>query len=405
MKFPFTQVAPLLDTLLKHGFAAYVVGGAVRDYLLHRPIHDIDLATSARPEEVMSLFNRTVPTGVQHGTVTVIEHGRGYEVTTFRSESGYDDFRHPNRVQFETSLEKDLMRRDFTINALAMDRAGRIIDLYGGREDMSLRRIRMVGKVEERILEDPLRIMRGIRFVAELGFSLGTAEQSSFSAHARLLEKISIERIDQEMTKLLAGPSVNEAIRLLFQTGCIYALPLLSRAAFPSGSEAVNYSLLKTDAERWTAFLLTLDITDAAPFAKAWKWSRSREQEVRFLQKYDNIRRCAAWRRTTVYRAGVDRALAVERLQTALGRLDPADLDQALEGIRQIWTDCPIHARNELAVNGKHLLNWSKARPGPWMAKALETIETHIVNGDIPNEQGAIEAWFRTWRGRQEKLY
>jgi tRNA nucleotidyltransferase/poly(A) polymerase len=137
MHFPFAEAVPIMDRLTGHGYKAYVVGGAVRDYLLERPVHDVDIATSARPDQVIGLFKRTIPTGVQHGTVTVMVHGCPYEVTTFRSESGYSDFRHPNTVQFESTLEKDLMRRDFTINALAMDRTGAIIDLFGGREDMN----------------------------------------------------------------------------------------------------------------------------------------------------------------------------------------------------------------------------------------------------------------------------
>jgi tRNA nucleotidyltransferase (CCA-adding enzyme) len=121
VNFPFKQAACILDQLISHGFEAYVVGGAVRDYLLDRPIHDIDVATSAHPADVVSLFKRTIPVGVQHGTVAVLSGGKPFEVTTFRSETGYDDFRHPNKVDFVLTLDQDLMRRDFTINALAMD--------------------------------------------------------------------------------------------------------------------------------------------------------------------------------------------------------------------------------------------------------------------------------------------
>lgn len=402
LSFPFTKATAVLDTLMTHGFEAYVVGGAVRDYLLGRPVHDIDIATSAHPADVVALFKRTVPIGIEHGTVAVLSGGASFEVTTYRSESGYDDYRHPNQVVFETSLKKDLMRRDFTINALAMDQAGRVIDLFGGRADLAGRLIRTVGSPGERISEDPLRMMRGIRFASELGFALGQAEREAFKNRAALLRKISVERIDQEMTKLLAGQAVNEAIGLLFETGCIGALPFLEQAADRTILEKVHFSLLKTDAERWAAFLTALRIYDVHAFARAWNWSRSREKDVSALQKYDAVRKRDGWNPVRVYYAGRELARAVERLQAAFGRTDRSALEAMERNIDRLWQGCRIHRRGELAVTGNDLLKWSSERPGPWLSEALAALEKQVVTGSVANETEEIESWFKEWQ-RQRK--
>jgi tRNA nucleotidyltransferase (CCA-adding enzyme) len=393
MHFPFTEAAPIMDRLMKHGCEAYVVGGAVRDYLLGRPVHDVDIATAAHPDQVISLFRRTIPTGVKHGTVTVISQRHTYEVTTFRSESGYSDFRHPNHVRFESSLNKDLMRRDFTINALAMDRTGAIIDLFGGRKDMDEKRIRMVGTPEERIHEDPLRIMRGIRFVSELEFTLGDRERAAFQSQADLLKKISVERLDQEMTRLLAGPAANRAIGLLFSTGCFRALPLLQEADVPDSS--VAYSLLDGDAERWAAFLNSIGIGNVAAFARAWKWSGKRKKSVAAILAFGEIRRAGRWDRMSVYQAGIQCAGSVERFLTAGGTFSQNTLENRLKAVSNLWSGLPIHSRSELVVTGRDMIRWSGKSPGPWLAEVIRALEEAVVEGMVRNRTEAIQTWFR----------
>lgn len=405
MNFPFEKAAAILDKLTENGFEAYVVGGAVRDYLLGRPVHDVDITTSAHPDEIMALFKRTIPIGIQHGTVAVIYNGRTYEVTTFRSESGYDDFRHPNQVSFESSLKKDLMRRDFTINALAMDRTGQVIDLFGGQDDMKKRRLRTVGCAAERIAEDPLRMMRGIRFVAELDFSLGGAERLAFSNNFALLKKISIERIDQEMNKLLAGSAATDAIRLLFDTGCIYVLPCLNHASADQRLFSVRFSVLTSDAERWAAFLETLGIRYMSGFAQAWRWPVSRRKDVGRLLQYDGNYAQFSWGRLSVYDAGPELAKAVERLETALGKAETDSLKQREHRIDDLWRSCPVKSRRELAATGHELIKWSGQKPGPWLSEAIAALEKKVVTGEVPNELGGIESWFRVWQGEQKKQY
>ena len=195
----------ILNTFRQAGFEAYVVGGCVRDTLLGRTPGDWDICTSALPEETKGLFPKTVDTGIKHGTVTVLMEGESYEVTTFRQDGAYLDCRKPETVTFVRSLREDLRRRDFTVNAMAMDGEGKIYDPFGGREDLKKGLLRAVGDGEQRFREDALRILRGLRFSAQLGFSIEEETARAMENTRHLLKKISGERVYQELCKLLMG--------------------------------------------------------------------------------------------------------------------------------------------------------------------------------------------------------
>ena len=186
------DVRHIINKLADEGYEAYAVGGCVRDSVIGRVPDDWDITTSARPEDVKRIFRRTVDTGIEHGTVTVMIGREGYEVTTFRIDGEYKDSRHPENVEFTASLKEDLKRRDFTINAMAMDEHGAITDLFGGREDLSRRAIRCVGEPETRFREDALRMLRAYRFAAQLGFSLDAQTQAAIRRCAPLLSLIHI---------------------------------------------------------------------------------------------------------------------------------------------------------------------------------------------------------------------
>lgn len=199
------HVALIIDTLEKAGFEAYAVGGCVRDTILGRKPEDWDITTSARPEQVKGLFRRTVDTGIQHGTVTVLLGKCGYEVTTYRVDGEYEDARHPKEVAFTASLTEDLKRRDFTINAMAYSPKAGIIDEFEGMEDLKKGRIRCVGSAGERFEEDALRILRAVRFSAQLGFVIEEETAAAVRELAGRLSLISMERIRTELDKLLCS--------------------------------------------------------------------------------------------------------------------------------------------------------------------------------------------------------
>lgn len=208
----------ILHTLEKAGYEAYVVGGCVRDSILGRSPDDWDITTSAKPEEVKALFRRTVDTGLIHGTVTVMLDKEGFEVTTYRVDGEYEDGRHPKEVSFTASLEEDLKRRDFTMNAMAYNPKRGLVDLFGGVQDMENRIVRCVGNPMERFTEDALRILRAVRFSAQLGFSIEEETLKAISALAPNLKYVSAERIQVELLKLLVSPHP-DYLRTAYEAG------------------------------------------------------------------------------------------------------------------------------------------------------------------------------------------
>ncbi len=202
---PPKYVIHILNTLERSGYEARLVGGCVRDTLLHRRPNDWDVATAAAPEAVTELFERTVPTGIRHGTVTVLYGGSACEVTTYRVEGAYSDHRRPDSVRFTSRLEEDLSRRDFTINAMAMDASLALTDPFGGREDLSRRLIRCVGDSHERFTEDALRMLRAVRFAAQLDFALDSAALEAIAGCAPLCSALSPERVAAELRAVLAS--------------------------------------------------------------------------------------------------------------------------------------------------------------------------------------------------------
>lgn len=193
----------ILSVLQQHGYQAWYVGGCVRDTLLGRPINDWDITTSALPEQIMACFDRCIPTGIAHGTVTVLYEGGSAEVTTFRADGDYLDGRHPAQVRFVSALEDDLSRRDFTVNAMAMDQTGQIFDPMDGRKDLERKLLRCVGEPETRFREDALRMLRAIRFSAQLQFTIGETTLQAIETCAPLCEKLSAERVRDEVEKTL----------------------------------------------------------------------------------------------------------------------------------------------------------------------------------------------------------
>lgn len=212
------DVQKIVNRLYDHGYEAYAVGGCVRDMILGRVPEDWDITTSAMPEETKELFQRTFDTGIEHGTITVLLNGVGYEVTTYRIDGKYEDSRHPSEVAFTRNLKEDLLRRDFTMNAMAYNEREGLVDIFGGVKDIKEKRICCVGDARARLKEDALRILRGIRFSAQLGFEIEEETKQGIRELAENLAFISGERIQVEMIKLLVSPHP-EYIELAYELG------------------------------------------------------------------------------------------------------------------------------------------------------------------------------------------
>jgi tRNA nucleotidyltransferase (CCA-adding enzyme) len=237
------------------GRQCWLVGGAVRDLHLGRPLADLDIATDARPEEVMRLFRTVIPTGVRHGTVTVLFRGAQFEVTTFRTEEGYSDGRRPDQVRFAPSILDDLSRRDFTINAMAWDLVQhRLEDPHHGRDDLTAKVIRAIGNPDERFREDGLRPLRACRFAAQLGFTIEPATLAAIPRALDVAARVSAERVRDEIVKILGSPLPSEGFRLMHQTKLLaLTLPeLASCDAMAQGDlhcwDVLNHSFMACDA-------------------------------------------------------------------------------------------------------------------------------------------------------------
>ena len=276
--------AALLDALHAAGYAAYAVGGCVRDSLLGRTAHDWDLCTSALPQQVMELFGteQCIPTGLQHGTVTIKYGGQLYETTTFRTEGSYTDGRHPDEVQFVPDVREDLARRDFTINAMAYNEAEGLVDPFGGQKDLQNGLLRAVGEPQQRFTEDALRILRLYRFAARFGFTLDAATARAARQLAPHLDCISAERIQEELAKLLAAPQPGAYLE---PAVLAVVLPELTPAALEAAKPVVDACPAGEEnlPVRWAALLGALGETDTRRVLKRLRCSNACIEETAVL--------------------------------------------------------------------------------------------------------------------------
>ena len=276
--------AALLDALHAAGYAAYAVGGCVRDSLLGRTAHDWDLCTSALPQQVMELFGteQCIPTGLQHGTVTIKYGGQLYETTTFRTEGSYTDGRHPDEVQFVPDVREDLARRDFTINAMAYNEAEGLVDPFGGQADLQNGLLRAVGEPQQRFTEDALRILRLYRFAARFGFALDAATARAARQLAPHLDCISAERIQEELAKLLAAPQPGAYLE---PAVLAVVLPELTPEGLTAAKPVVDACLAGEEnlPVRWAALLGALGETDTRRVLKRLRCSNACIEETAIL--------------------------------------------------------------------------------------------------------------------------
>ncbi|WP_161980508.1 CCA tRNA nucleotidyltransferase [Streptococcus sp. S784/96/1] len=392
MPSDFQKALPLLTKIKEAGFEAYFVGGSVRDVLLGRDIHDVDIATSSYPEETKRIFERTVDIGIEHGTVLVLENGGEYEITTFRTEDVYVDYRRPSSVSFVRSLEEDLKRRDFTVNAFALDETGEVIDLFDGLTDLDNKLLRAVGQAEERFNEDALRIMRGLRFAATLDFDIEEVTFEAMKDHAPLLEKISVERSFIEFDKLLMAPFWRKGIKALQATEAYNYLPDLvgTFEKWQSFLDSIAEDFRFTNSEQaWAALLLALKIKDPKAFLKTWKTSVNFQKDVERIVTIFNYRLEKELTKEEIYTFGREAILLTEELRQAQGM--PVDF----ELIEHLDKELVIHDKHEIVVNGGILIKELGLKPGPEMGRFLNAVEKAIVCGDLANEKDDIFSFIK----------
>ena len=420
------QAQAILTRLEQAGYQAFAVGGCVRDTLLGRTPGDWDITTSALPEQVMALFD-AVPTGIAHGTVTVRLEGRGFEVTTFRGDGPYLDGRHPSGVVFTRHLEEDLARRDFTVNAMAMDLRGRITDPFGGREDLQRRLLRCVGDPERRLQEDALRILRALRFAAVLGFSVEPETAAALVHQAHRLHLIAPERVSHELQRLLTGAYVGPVLRQFAPVLAAVLPEIRPLMGFEQHSPHHRYDVwehtvrsVETIAPqpvlRWTMLLhdvakpqcFTLDEQgkghfyghDAQGAAMAEEILRRlrlprRDTERIVLLIREHMRQIAPTEKSVgraLHRLGPEtlgQLLAVQRAdRLATGTGDTELLDQLQALLEKLLAEERCFTLRQLAVNGRDLMALGLA--GPAVGRMLQQLLAQVLDGTLPNDHAAL---------------
>ena len=386
----FTAAFPVLKQLEQAGYEAYFVGGAVRDLILKRPIHDIDIATSAYPEEVKQIFPKTIDTGIKHGTVTVLNDGASYEITTFRTESGYQDFRRPDHVTFVQNLAEDLKRRDFTINALAMNRTGEVIDLFNGLGDLQKHLIKAVGDPMKRFHEDALRMMRAVRFMSQLNFELESQTKEAVGDLHQLLSKISVERIRDEFVKMGTGINSRDAFKIFLQTELSESVP-----DFAGKSDLLAiYPKLKfnpsMETSLWSIIIILLKISDdqIARFMRDWKNSNAMTEKVRKIVTLFDLISEKSPSDLELFNAGKDILLNTIDVAHILGQ--PINSEALVDR----YTALPIKSMSELAVDGQFLIA-NGIKPGPKLGQILNEIKQKVISGELANSKDDIQDYLQ----------
>ncbi|WP_438450673.1 CCA tRNA nucleotidyltransferase [Lactobacillus kitasatonis] len=384
----FVKAMPVLQTLEDAGFEAYFVGGSVRDVLLHRHVHDVDITTSAYPEEVKELFDKSIDTGIKHGTVTVLYGGESYEITTFRTESGYQDFRRPDHVTFVQNLDEDLKRRDFTINALAMDMHGNIVDLFNGIEDLKNHIIRAVGNPEKRFHEDALRMMRAVRFMSQLEFKLEEKTEQAIKDNHELLKKISVERIREEFVKMGLGSFSREAFQIFLDTQLSEDVP-----DFAGKKDLLQvYPQLKfsptMETSLWAVIIILLKVPNEkiGKFMRDWKNSNAMTEKVEQVIKMFDLIADHVPTDYDLFEAGEDIIINTIDVAHILGQ------PISSEALVDRYLALPIKKSSELAVDGRFLIKRGM-RPGAQLGHTLNKIRELVVAGEIENSEEAIEQY------------
>lgn len=329
----------IIRKLNEQGYEAYVVGGCVRDMLLHRQPEDWDITTSALPRQVKAVFGRTVDTGIQHGTVTVMMGKEGYEVTTYRIDGEYSDGRHPNSVSFTPSLLEDLKRRDFTINAMAYNSRTGFVDAFGGTEDLRKGMIRCVGDPMDRFTEDALRILRAIRFSAQLGFAIEEKTYEAIRIIAPNMVHVSKERIQTELTKLLLSGHP-EQIKLVYETGIS---PYVSAAFHQVVPPAVPVSVPAKKHLRWAAFLRTSGQEAAVRILRDLKLDNDTIYKTRTLVEWLNRPVAEMKKETPDVKTAIRRAMSImgPELFDDLLTVKLCFARAAAKGVSLLPGDCP----------------------------------------------------------------
>ena len=429
------KVTLAMEKLEDAGFEAYLVGGSLRDILMGREVHDFDITSSAKPEEVMEVFSdfKVIPTGLKHGTVTVLVEDEPLEITIFRSESGYSDGRHPDSVSFTKSVEDDLGRRDFTMNAMACRINGELFDLFGGQKDIADKLVRTVGNAKERFSEDGLRILRAIRFAAVLGFEVEAGTKNAIHQMGYMIEKVSEERIVSEFNKIMLSEKPSTYLREYKDIICIFIPELEACIGFDQKNHHHVYDVFEHTLRVVDNMPPKLSLRLAALFHDISKpicfeigsdgeghfyghASKSAEMAENILRrlKYDNVTITDVCQLVKYHDHQIENSdKIIKRMLRRLGEkgfFDILDLKRAdnlgqseefryrqdilqeLENsARRILDEKACFSIKDMAINGSDLIKLGMVQ-GPEIGEVLEMLLDRVISGEIKNDRQELIA-------------
>lgn len=390
LKKPFIKGEKVIRQIEKHGFKAYFVGGCVRDLIIGRSIGDIDIATSATPKELQRIFQSVIPVGIEHGTVIVRWERDSFEITTFRLDDTYSDQRHPDNVQFVQTIEQDLKRRDFTMNAIAMDINGQTTDPYGGMQDIQRKQIRAVGHASDRFWEDPLRIVRAVRFSSQLGFSIEKNTLKDMLDVKNQIHSLAVERLLIEVTKLFAGNFINKGLAYLGEADIYNEFPVFKNHPEIKGVLPKCWTPLQSFGEVIMVLHTLYPVVSIAEWIEEWKASNKVKQEAQTLAQafhYFESHGLNAWFAYILPASYVHKFIRVAHMVMDEPFLRPEDIE------RLQWR-LPIQSKRDLQLNGSDLLHlFPYRKKGAWIGETLDKMEQAVVNGELTNSKHELRKW------------
>ena len=368
----FKDAINILKTFNKNGFEAYFVGGCVRDFLLDKDFSDIDITTNALPEQVKNIFRKSIDTGIQHGTVTILVNCESYEVTTFRKEDEYVNHRAPDKVEFVSNLKEDLDRRDFTINAMALDSRGKLFDFHNGEVDLNNKIIKTVNDPNERFFEDALRMLRAFRFSSKLGFDIDSNTIMAIKNNAKLIEYVSIERIVNEFRKLLEGKGNINSMQLMIDSTLNSYIPFIKDIKviedFSKYTFCQSLYILSTLNKISTDELKKLKLSN---------------KELKLVKEYEKIRNDFINKKpleVILYKYDIDN---VRFICSYFKFRDIAEINKVKLAITSL---------NDINITSEEIIAFINRKPGPWIRELVTLLEYEIlVNGLVNNRDNILD--------------
>lgn len=352
----------ILEKIEENGFQAYIVGGFVRDYVLGIESNDVDICTSARPKDIRSIFKDACLPTDEYGSVTVILKNIRFEITTFRKEQSYSNYRHPDDVEFIDDLEEDLKRRDFLMNTLCMNRDGEVIDLLGGKEDIEKKQIRTVGDSSQKFSEDALRILRAVRFATVLGFTLTDEVKESIFKTKSLLKEISYQRKREELDRIFTSVNVKIGVSLLLELGLDHELELFNLDKVSNFDDLIGV---------WAQ----LQVSDLYPFTNNEKDLIENIQKALSLNNLNH---------RVLYTYG----LYVNSIAANIKGISKKDVTYQ-------YNNLPIHSRADIVLNGDEISSILKKNPGAYLKEIFSDLENKILSLELENEKEALTSYIQ----------